>query len=187
MHLAVPYCDPACAGPPLLANTPINILTSTGQPVRNDNTTSAAWVGIGNGTSPPELYTAYDPNNLGSYDPILPGETALLQNLQTGKYCQLRSMPANATQLGMFCDQPTPATATVMTYTGSGLSYNGIPLVDAGLGTPLLLANTTTAPPGPNNDNLSFPPAGALGRLAVCCTVHVVIVGQTNLQLLCWG
>jgi hypothetical protein len=171
--------------------------------VRNDNTSSAAYVGSGNGTSPPELYTAYDPDNLGSYNPIQPGETALLQNLQTGMYCQLRSMPTNATQLGMFCDQPTPATATIMTYTGSGLTYDGIPLVASGPGAPLLLANTTAIAPGPRDDNLSFPPAGGIQTAAgmalsaqrpgmrggptmcspllsrqLCCCAHSLLGGQ---------
>ena len=118
------------------------------------------------GTTLPEIYTAYHPNNMGSSVPIQPGETAILQNEQTGQYCQLRGLPSNSSQLGMFCDQPTPATATVMTYTGSGLSYQGQPLVASGPLAPLLLANTTKVPPGPMDDNLSFPPAG--GCAVVC-------------------
>jgi hypothetical protein len=31
---------------------------------------------------------------------------------------------------GMVCDQPTPDTATPMTFTGYGLSYNGVPLAE---------------------------------------------------------
>ena len=116
------------------------------------------------GTTLPEIYTAYHPSNMGSSVPIQPGETAILQNQQTGQYCQLRGLPSNSSQMGMFCDQPTPATATVMTYTGSGLSYQGQPLVATGQYAPLLLSNTTKVPPGPMDDNLTFPPAG--GRLA---------------------
>ena len=44
---------------------------------------------------------------------------------------------------------------------GSGLSYQGQALVATAPFSPLLLANTTTKPPGPTDDNLSFPPAGA--------------------------
>lgn len=43
---------------------------------------------------------------------------------------------------------------------GSGLSYQGQPLVATAPFAPLLLANTSTTPPGPTDDNLSFPPAG---------------------------
>ena len=106
------------AGPPLAANSPINILGPSGYPVRNDNGSSPAYLGAGNGTTPPEIYTAYHPGALGSSVPIQPGESAILTNAQTGLYCQLRGLPTNSSQLGMFCDQPTPNTATVMTYTG---------------------------------------------------------------------
>jgi hypothetical protein len=37
------------SGPPMPANTPINILGPTGSPVRNDNTTSPAYLGSGDG------------------------------------------------------------------------------------------------------------------------------------------
>ena len=111
-------CPAAIAGPPLLANSPINILGPSGYPVRNDNGSSPAYLGAGNGTTRPEMYTAYHPGNLGSSVPIQPGESTILTNLETGLYCQLRGLPTNSSQLGMFCDQPTPATATVMTYTG---------------------------------------------------------------------
>ena len=64
------------------------------------------------------------------------------------------STQAAGTQ-GMVCDQPTAATATVMTYTGSGLSYNGIPLVATAPGQPLVLTNSTTFP----GNTLTFLPA----------------------------
>ena len=86
--------------------------------MRNDNGSSPAYLGAGNGTSPPEIYTAYHPGALGSSVPIQPGQSAILTNSETGLYCQLRGLPSNSSQLGMFCDQPTPDTATVMTYTG---------------------------------------------------------------------
>jgi hypothetical protein len=77
----------------------------------------------------------------------------------TGLWCQLRALPSNTTQIGLICDQPTPDNATVLTYTGSGLSYNGIDLVSSGLGQPLLLENTTsTIVTGPDADNLTIVP-----------------------------
>jgi hypothetical protein len=62
------------------------------------------------------------------------------------------STQAAGTQ-GMVCDQPTAATATVMTYTGNGLAYNGTPLAAiGGQLSPLVLKNGT-AP----TDILAFP------------------------------
>ncbi len=43
---------------------------------------------------------------------------------------------------GMVCDQPTLAGATPLTYTGSGLAYQSVPLVSTGPGAPLVLANS---------------------------------------------
>jgi hypothetical protein len=84
--------------------------------------------------------------------------------LQTGMWCQLRPLPSNTSQIGMICDQPTAATATVMTYTGSGLAYNGIDLVASGPGLPLLLENTTAV--AITNDTLTFVPVEVLGESA---------------------
>ena len=130
--------------------------------MRNDNLTSYAYAGSGDGTTPPELYMAYHASNVTDPALIQPGQTTLLQNVQTQRWCQLRPLPTNTTQIGMICDQPTSATATVMTYTGDGLSYNGVPLVAAaGSGTTLLLENTTSTPVvGPFADNLSLVPSG---------------------------
>ena len=96
--------------------------------------------------------------------------------VQTGMWCQLRPLPSNTSQIGMICDQPTAATATVMTYTGSGLAYNGIDLVASGPGLPLLLENTTalaSAYTGPTADDLTLVPAltGAVYRIAVTLVV----------------
>ena len=81
--------------------------------------------------------------------------------MQTGQWCQLRPLPSNTSQIGMICDQPTPDTATVMTYTGSGLAYNGVDLVASGAGQPLLLENTTAL--AVTNDTLAFVPVTVLG------------------------
>jgi hypothetical protein len=52
---------------------------------RNDNLNNYAYVGNGNGTTPPEQYLAFHANNIGNtINPIKPGETTLLQNVQTG-------------------------------------------------------------------------------------------------------
>jgi hypothetical protein len=56
------------------------------------------------------------------------------------------ALPKFAQLAGMVCDQATPDTASVMTYTGVGLSYDNMPLVSDGPGLPLVLQNTSTNP-----------------------------------------
>ena len=150
--------DTAPAGPALPPNTPLNILTPSSTYVRTDNASNFAYPSSGNGSTAPEQYLAYHPNTSDA-SLIQPGQTALLQNEQTGQWCRLAPLPSNATQLGMLCDQPTQATATPFTYTGDGLAYGGVALVSPGPGQPLLLANTTSTPVvGPTADNLSLLP-----------------------------
>jgi hypothetical protein len=156
------------SGPPLVANSAINILTSSGSYARVDNLTSPAVTSTGYGTTSPQQFIATHPASPNSTTPIQPGETAILRSVATGAYCRLTAVPSNSLQLGMVCDQPTAATATVLTYTGSGLSYNGVPLVATALGGPLLLANTTTSPATPASANLSFPVAITGGRPGAC-------------------
>ena len=154
------------AGPPLPPDTPLAIQTSSGTYVRSDNGSSPAYATAGSGETAPEQYLAYDPANPASTDPIQPGDTTILKSVETGQYCRLAPSPANSTQLVVLCDQPTAATATPLTYTGSGLSYNGVPLVATGPGAPLMLANTTTAPVGSTDEQLTFHLTGE-GRRAV--------------------
>jgi hypothetical protein len=60
----------------------------------------------------------------------------------------------------MVCDQATASTAQVFTYTGSGLSVGGVPMVSTGPGEPLVLANSTTQPLTGSSDDMTFPKAG---------------------------
>jgi hypothetical protein len=151
------------AGPDLPANSPINIKTPapTAGNVRSDSPTAFAYVGSGDGTSLPEQYIAVDPANPSSIDPIRPGEAAVMKSAQTGMYCRL-APTGTGTERGMLCDQPSLAGATPLTYTGSGLALDGVPLVSTSPGSPLVLANSTSKPLGPTSDDLAFPPAGAL-------------------------
>ena len=151
--------------------TPLTIISPSGEYVRSDNTSSPAYAGNGTGSTPQEQYIAYHPNNTSDTSSIDPYESILLKSVETGLWCQLRPLPSNSTQIGMICDQATPATATPMTFTGSGLSYNGIDLVASAPGQPLLLENTTSAPvAGGSTDDLTIAPAltGALRR----CVTH---------------
>jgi hypothetical protein len=147
------------AGPLLAANSAVNIQAAGGAYVRVDNITAPAFVAYGTGTSPAEQFIAAHPAAPDSTAPIQPGQTAILRSVATAAYCRLVPMPANTTQLGVVCDQPSAATATPLLYSGSGLSYNGVPLAATAPGAPLLMANTTAAPATPTSDDLTFPAA----------------------------
>lgn len=68
-------------GPALLLDRPLNLLGSiNGQPLRNDNTSSPAYLGTGDGSTPPEQYLAYDPADPGSTEAIPPGGPVILKN-----------------------------------------------------------------------------------------------------------
>jgi hypothetical protein len=136
-------------------------MTSTGNYVRSDNTTSAAYPSSGNGSTLPEQYTALHPSSLSSTSPIQAGQATILRSSQTGQYCRLQPLASNATQLGMVCDLASPTGSTAFIYTGSGLSTSdGVPLVSTGPGAPLLLVNTTAITPGVPDGQLAFRPAG---------------------------
>jgi hypothetical protein len=177
--------------PPLPANKPINVLSPTGNPVRNDNTSSAAYLGTGDGLSPAEQYIAIDPLDPSSTTPIAAGETTILKNLATGQFCRLTDISAlpGSTQAagtqGLVCDQPTAATATIITYTGNGLAYNGTPLVAAGPGQPLVLNGTSGTPA--EDGTLAFPLAPPCeSHLAQLCRfVTMVAASQCNAMFRC--
>jgi hypothetical protein len=95
----------------------------------------------GTGTTVPEQFTLYRPD--GGSSPILPGETMIMKSDQTGKYCRI-TVIGGLEQI--LCDQDTPATATPFTYTGSGMSYNGKPLVSPGGGLPSYFGPSGSAP-----------------------------------------
>ena len=158
--LTVCWCAvPPRAGPPLPVDVPLNIIGPSGSYVRTDNTSGMAYSGSGNGSTAPEQYTAYHATNTSERSPVLPGQTTLLQSEQTGMWCRLAPLPSNSTQIGMVCDQPTSATAVSFTYTGDGLAVDGVKLLAAGPGQPLLLANTTSAPGnGSTADDLKLSP-----------------------------
>jgi hypothetical protein len=126
---------------------PLNILDILdGRAVRNDNLTNFAYVGPDGSSDAPAVYVAYRPGSLTDATPIQPGETLQLKNLETGKFCRLAPLPAGlvststcSTQ-GVICDQDSMDGAAVLTYTSSGLSYNGVPLVAAAPSNTLVLS-----------------------------------------------
>jgi hypothetical protein len=70
----------------------------------------------------------------------------------------LLQTPSSCATQGVICDQDTIATATILTYTGSGLSYNGVPLVQSPI-SKTLLASADAGCTVPGGDRLTFPPA----------------------------
>jgi hypothetical protein len=144
---------------------PINMLNKDGNPVRNDNSNNFAYVGPNDGKQdPPETYIASRPGDPTSPTPIQPGETAQLRSAQTGKYCRLAQLPAGyvspatCNTQGILCDQDSLATATILTYTGTGMSYSGVPLVVLPPSMTLVLS-ADPACTVPDGDKLTFPPA----------------------------
>ncbi len=140
--------------------------------MRNDNLTNFAYVGTGIGITPPEQYVAYRPANNIDPTPIQPGETTIFKNQETRKWCRLAPFTPSTTCLtqGMLCDQDSPGTATVFTYTGTGLQVGGVPMVqEATTGSLVLTSEPTCSDPG--GEKLVFPP----GRpLPYCCCALLV-------------
>ena len=112
--------------PPLPTNVPIKVLDVGGEPMRNDNATSAAYVGGGDGTSPYEQYLAYEPADPGSITPVQPGHTTILKNVshatqlswqrarqpsERGVALQLKGATQRATPAAYSC--PPPAAGAV--------------------------------------------------------------------------
>ena len=129
-------------------------------------------------------HTAYRPANPADPTPIQPGETTQLKNTQTGKYCRLTQLPAGyvspttCNTQGVICDQDTIATATILTYTGSGLSYNGVPLVEVAPSKTLVLsADASCTVPG--GDKLTFPLA-TLRELPRTLALSVMMLCSIN-------
>ena len=156
------------AGPPLPVGTPLSIRTANGSFVRTNNATAAATCSAGDGTTRPEQYSAIDPANLNSVNPIKPGQTTVIKSAQTGQYCRLAKVNT-AGEMGMICNQTSSSTATPFTYTGSGLAVNGIPMVQTTPGGPLVLANSTRTPLTATSDDLTFP---AVGEWHLGLTAH---------------
>jgi hypothetical protein len=74
--------------PPLLINSPLNILDlASGYPIRDDNTSFPAYLGSGDGTTPPEQFLAF--GIASDIQSILPGSPGVLKNQQTAQYCRI--------------------------------------------------------------------------------------------------
>lgn len=117
----------------LLQGVPYNILGSGMCQVTSALNSMACPPG-GDGSSPLEQFLAFKPD--GSAGPIEAGSSMLLQSVQTGSFCRVVQQ---LTQQRLVCDQSSQAAATPVTYTGTGLAYNGQIFNDPGAGQPLSL------------------------------------------------
>lgn len=159
---------PALPSKPVLTpGTPVNIVGPSGGLVRNDNTTSMAYVGAGDGTSLAEQYSFFHSAQPSDLSPIIPGKMTYISNALTGLFCRLApASPAGTVPAGcpanqaMVCDQRSASTATVLSYNGNGLAYQGTPLVQAP-GTSTLLLSSDPACSIANGSSLSFVPPGS--------------------------
>ena len=77
---------------------------------------------------------------------------------RTTRNASMQQTSTSCNTQGIICDQPTVATATVLTYTGSGMSFNGTPLVQS-TGSKTLILSSDPACTVPNGGILSLPPA----------------------------
>jgi hypothetical protein len=149
----------------------VNIVTPDGDPVRTDDVPTFTRVGNGTGDTPPEQYVAYHPDNPLDPTPISRGNTTIFRNVQTGLWCRLAPYTGSVANSacktqGVLCDQSDMADATILTYEGTGLSHNGVPLVQLpGSGTLIVSSDTSCSVPG--GDILKFPPGGASCRAIV--------------------
>jgi hypothetical protein len=103
----------------------------------------------GTGAAPAEQFIPVRPD--ATSNPIAPGEPLYWQSVQTGRYCRV-VLDAGASKIR--CDLLQPQGASVLVYTGNGMTFEGRPLVNPGGSAPLYLADAgTQAPP------LAFQPA----------------------------
>jgi hypothetical protein len=137
----------------------------------------------GDGSTAPEQFISARPD--GGTDPILPGQPMQLQSVQTGLWCRVVALGEIA------CDQPTAATAATLTYTGTGMSYNGAPFVNPGGGKPAYFGAPGTSatsatflpPPIPTDTPVSILITSKGYLVALNSTVYTVSAGRAARSL----
>jgi hypothetical protein len=143
------------AGPAIAPGRPFNIQTSSGYvsvgpggaPLFTNNSST--------GQSLAEQFTLQHISN--SSGPIYPGNYTYIKSELTGKYCRLVPGTAPGSQV-VVCDLSTTTGATPLKYTGSGLTYNGQPLLPAGNNLPLTLGPGTAVRPTGSGSGTRFVP-----------------------------
>lgn len=143
----------------LPVDTEISIVTSGGY-LRVDDASGSAYASSGNGSTTAEEFRVYVPGDLASTAGITAGQALILKSGLTGLFCRLAPQITNPAVLAVLCDQAA-ASATPLTYTGTGLSATSVPLSCSGAGALLLLSSICGF--GPSNVStsvMSFPLAG---------------------------
>jgi hypothetical protein len=130
-------------GPSIPALQPISIGTSIGGCLAVNNATSPVYTSTGNctGSSTTQQFKIRPATGGGSSiapgTPIQPGAGVIIESVETGMYCRVAVVDGGQ---GLLCDVTDPALATPVTYTGSGLSYGGLPLESGAPGAPLVVS-----------------------------------------------
>lgn len=160
-------CTAGC-GRSVRQGVPLNIRSLNGITVHADSTSKLAYAMEGNGASAPEqfiLYKARSGSRPGSsldssYVPgnIMSTNAAYMKSMQTGMFCRLSpfisklvntTAPISCYTQGLLCDQNSTATATLLVYSGSGLTYQATSLVALpGSGTLVLSQSLDCIAPG---------------------------------------
>lgn len=175
-------------GQPLNSLVSINIFGSGSKAVKVDSTTAFAKVGAGDGSSHSEQFSAHHPTDITDPAPIQPGSNMILVSKRTGLFCRLADItvatplvhPARAAKMrgllqnnvcqtkGLLCDAVSAPEAAVLQYTGSGMSNNGVPLVQSP-NTLTIIASGDPACSAPNGNVFAFALVpGALLHLPGC-------------------
>lgn len=110
----------------------------------------------GNTSDPSPEAQVYVSRADGGTGPVKPEEEVLWRSVSTGKYCRSVDPPGSASYI--MCDLDTPTPASVITYTGSGFSYQGRPFI-SGTGTTPAQFGTPGQPAPPAN--VTIPPLPA--------------------------
>ena len=136
-------------GPVVKPGLPITINTTQGYLSVPNAATSMFPNATATGSSPAEQFMLTSATGA-STNPVLPGTTSIVQSVATGLYC--RVVPSTTAGVAEIkCDQLTPDTATPMTYTGSGLLYNGTLLGTSGPGQPATFGSVSIDPSQPSS------------------------------------
>jgi hypothetical protein len=106
---------PYVAGPPLQPYTPYNLFGPGMCRVEASTTFLTCPSSNGTGSTPPEQFIPVRPDL--SAGPIRPGEQAVWQSAQTGKFCRVVAV---AGQSRVQCDVDSLGQATPLEYTGTG-------------------------------------------------------------------
>lgn len=133
------------SGPPIKPDVPFTINTPTGYVSVGTGGGALVTNPTGKGDTPAEQFTL-SPATSTTAGVITPGGYTYMKSVLTGKYCRLVPGATPGSQV-VVCDLDTTAQAAPLKYTGSGVTYNGQPLLPGGPGQPLTIGGNTTVNP----------------------------------------